>query len=251
MYSKIIILFFICSLSSLLVHAQVVNVEKERSVDTSKHLQGAIDLGVSITKNNSTITQVENKIQLQYFKNRNMFMFLNELSLVRVDSNSYLNDGFVHLRYNRELYRKLLIGEVFTQYQYNGAQNLNYRFLAGAGPRFRFVESDSLKFYFGPLFMYEKEERTDSVSTNKFRMSTYVLAHVRFFKTMSFGTIFYYQPNISDFSDYRLTGEATLKVKANKHFAIKVIFKLSFNPDPPVGIEELNYELKNALSISF
>lgn len=233
------------------MYAQVVNIEEKRASDTSKHLQGSIELSVDFTKNNNSILEGENEIQLQYFKGKNMFLFLNELTLMRVDGESYLDEGFQHLRYNRQLKPKVLIGEAFAQYQYNGAQNIDYRFLAGLGPRLRIIDRDSLSFFAGPLFMYEQEQLTDSIKTTKFRNSTYISISAILSKSITWNMVSYYQPNLEDLEDFRFIGETSMKFRINEFLAYKVLFEIHYSSRPASGIQKLDYALENALSVSF
>jgi len=231
-------------------NAQVVNIEKKR-MDTTKTLQGTMDFSFDFTKNNNEILQGANSIKLQYFSGKNLFLFFNSISLVKVDSKSYMDDGFAHIRYNRELPAQWLLLEAFSQFQYNGAQNLERRLLAGAGPRIRIVDTTKTRLFFGPLCMYEIEKRTELGQTEKIRLSTYLSFFKKITKQVSLESVVYYQPNIEDFDDYRIAGEATLGVKLSKKIGIKIIYQHTFDALPPEGINRLNYALKNALSITF
>jgi len=246
---KFFVLSLILALSTS-AFAQVVNIEKKR-MDTAKSVQGSIDFSIGLVKNNSQILQAENSIKLQYFKGKNLFLFFNEVGLVTVDEQSYLNDGFAHIRFNRELPTKWLQFETFTQYQYNGAQDLNSRYLAGVGPRTRIVDSAKLRCYIGTLGMFEYEERKNSSATSKIRLSSYLSFSAKIAKYVSLGVVCYYQPNINNFEDYRISGEASLKIDLTNNFLIKIIYQHNFDAEAPEGIETLNYSLKNSLGWKF
>lgn len=246
---KITFILIFCFITNL-IYSQVVNIEKKR-MDTTKILQGNVDLSINLVKNNSQIFQAQNSIKLQFFKNKNMFLFLNEIGMVTVDDRSYLNDGFAHLRYNRELPIDFFLIEAFTQYQYNGAQNLIFRQLAGAGPRFSLIDSTKMRCFLGTLGMFEFEERKNLDGTKKFRLSSYISLSAKITDYVNFGTVFYYQPNFANFEDYRFSGEASLKIDITKNFLIKIIYQHNYDAYAPEGIQQLNYSLKNSLGWKF
>lgn len=244
----IILTFFL----DIIANSQVVNIEKQRTNDQTKKLQGTIDISVNYTKNNTELLQAKNKIQLQYYQNKNSFLLFNELSQVKADQKSYLNDGFLHFRYNYDFKPKFLIGEAFTQYQYNRIKKLKHRYLAGFGPRIRLVDTTNIQSYIGPLLMYEYEILTEnSAYTEKLRLSIYASVQFKFNEKLSFNHITYYQPWLKDFSDVRLNSETNLTVSITKNLSYKILFTLAYDTKPPQDVNMLFYTLSNGLSFKF
>lgn len=240
-------------LLGLTVSAQVVNVEKTRSQDSTKKFQGFVYLGANFTWNTKNVFQGYDKVQIQYQPNKNnMFLLLNEITMMKVDSVSYLDDGFVHLRYNRKFQSKpWVILEAFTQFQYDKALNVDSRYLAGIGPRWAMFDSDSLDLFLGTLTMYEREQRTDEDLTEKHRFAGYLSANWTFGKKKSISSIIYYQPRYSDMSDYRVSGEVALKLGLGKLFFYQVSYSVKYDENPPNGVHTFNSSMKNKIGIKF
>jgi len=250
---KTLAVFLLGLLIATSVGAQVVNVEKKRSQDSTKKFQGFIYIGANFTENKNSVFQGYDKVQVQYQPNsNNLFLLLNEMTMMRVDEESFLDDGFVHLRYNHRFPKRWLILEAFTQYQYDKALNVDSRLLAGIGPRWAIYDRDSIDLFLGTLTMYEREQRTEVDSaTEKHRFASYLSANWTFGKKKSLSSIIYYQPRYTDFNDYRVSGEASLKIGFGKKFFYQVTYQVKFDENPPEGVQKFNSSLKNKIGFEF
>ena len=249
---KQILLIIVLASSIISLQAQVVNIEKKRISEDNNGFSGQIDLSVGFTKTESELLQGKNNIRLQYKHNKHKILLFNYISLIKVDDKKLINDGFQHIRYNYKLEDQPLTLEVFTQHQYNTVKALKRRFLAGAGPRIHVVDNDTVSFHFAPLVMYENETLTDdSTFTEAIRLSLYLAFNWHVTSTLSFNHITYYQPQINDFDDYRISSESNFKFLITEKLAFKLAFNYTFDSRPPVGIKQTFYSITNAISYSF
>ncbi|MCK4661266.1 MAG: DUF481 domain-containing protein [Bacteroidales bacterium] len=233
-------------------YSQVVNIEKKRINNKEKGMQGSIDLSIGFIKSESDIIQGKNSLKLQYNNNNSTFLFFNNISLIKADDKNFMNDGFQHLRYNYNISNSLVIAEFFVQHQYNTIKNLKKRFLTGAGPRIRISENDTIRFYTGYLCMYEYELLTDDTTQNQsFRLSAYISLGYNFNKNFSINHITYYQPVFIDFQDYRISSETYFSFKFATKLSFKLVYTLTYDTNPPLGINKLFYSLNNTISYSF
>lgn len=243
-----ILLVFIVSITS----AQVVNIEKKRIGEDDEGFSGKIDLSAGITETENQIIQGKNNIKLQYKKNQHTFLLFNNISLIKADEQKLINDGFQHVRYNYELEKIPITWETFTQNQYNTVKLLKRRILTGAGPRFRILNNDTISFFVGPLVMYENEILTDDSTTfETIRMSNYLSFAVNLSKTLSFNHITYYQPDLSNFNDYRISSETSFKLFFTRKLAFSIVFNYTFDSKPPTDINKSFYSLSNTISYTF
>ncbi len=241
--------FIIITFSSF---AQLVNVEKKRIGNEKKGLQGKIDLSINFTKNNSEILLIKNTNHLQYFYKKNKFLLFNEFSRIKADNKSYLNDGFFHFRYNYNFEKSFIVGEAFTQYQYNKVKKLKHRYLIGAGPRFRILDSTNIRLFSGLLYMYEYEMLTiNNQTSSKVRLSAYLAFSLKVTDKITFNHTTYYQPHIVDFSNYRVASETNFTFKISDKLAMKTIYTLNYDSEPPTAVDNLFYTISNGLSYSF
>lgn len=233
------------------VFSQVVNIEKKRTESGKGGVQGNIDFSFSMIENNNSILQGKNNLKLQYYKGKNLFMFFNDITLSKVNENKFQNDGYQHLRYNYNFTKGPVIAEVFVQHQYNTIRKMERRLVGGLGPRFRVIEKDTFRLYFGPLSMYEYEILTNGLVREKFRLSCYVSLGYTLKKWLTFSNITYYQPNYADFNDYKLASEASLLIKITDKLALKTFLEIAYESMPPEGVKRLYYNFNNGLSYFF
>lgn len=266
-FKRIIFVFFIV-FSVQIVQAQLVNIEiKRKSKD--KPLQGNIGISLYLKENTKQIFQAKNNIAFQYAKNAHTFLLLNDLSYMKVqEQDALINSGFQHLRYNYTLKegKSRLTLEAFAQHQYNQVKLLKIRFISGGGPRFRLLGSDTTNFYLYvcPLFMYEYESliddsdaKNDDLETKKIKGDFYISAGYNFNSIISINHVTYYQPELRNWSDYRISSDTGLNIKLTDKLSFSVIFNFDYDAHPPENtdgeslIPDLFYSLTNRISYSF
>lgn len=245
-----VILFIFISSQNLV--AQLVNVEKSRK-DAKEGLQGHIDLNLSLSQNTKQIFETGTTALMQYHKARHTILLLNSLSLMRVEGDNLINNGFQHLRYNYTLGNGFTTAEIFTQHQYNSIRLLQRRFLLGGGPRFRVYESTNLGLYIAPLVMHEQELLNDEENTvtNKFKGDLYISGTYALDERVNFSHTTYYQPDFARFKEYRIASETGLELKFNSRFSFLITYNLAYDSHPPVDIPRLFYTLKNGMKYNF
>lgn len=250
---KKISLFLILLLYSALVSAQIVNVEKKRK-GNPKGFQATVMGEFNVKEAGSRILEFKNSIDLQYARKAHSIILLNDISLLKVDKGSLINSGFQHLRYNYTLKDSSFITlEAFGQSQYSEQKLLQQRFIGGGGPRFRIANRPKFSFYIAPLAMYEYEKLTDSLHTvtELVRLDAYVNLSFTIAKNVEFRHITYYQPAFSDFEDYRISGEATIRFIFTRHFSFDIGYVFDYDSDPAEGIQNYFYHWKNKLVFTF
>lgn len=250
----IIFLMLMTALGVDLSYAQVVNIEKRRK-NKKEGFQGGVSLSLGLKENVSQIIQVKNNLHLQYYKNKHTVLFFNDLSMMAVNRDKLINDGFQHLRYNYDIGEsRFLTAEYFTQYQYNTIKLLKTRFLTGGGPRLKIHDNDSsLSFYLAPLVMYEYEQLSDSLDTysRQFKGDFYCSITVKLNKILNFSHVTYYQPYFANWADYRIASDSHLKLDITKNLSFIVTFNLAYDSMPPEDVPKLFYSLTNGIKYSF
>ena len=235
-----------------ITRAQIVNVEAKRgAIDEQEGWHGNINFNLSFQRNASDILTYGNGSTIQWQKNKHRLLLLTDLSRVQAAGADFVNQGFWHGRYNYHLDEKKRVSvEVFQQAQFNSVQLIQFRYLSGAGLGWNVLERDSLKFRVGTLPMYEFEELTTNVRERKFRQSTYVLIFFKL-KMLEFQSINYYQPKITELSDYRLSSSSTIEFTLRSWLKYNVSFNLLYDSKVPATIPHLVFTLRNGLGVEF
>ena len=231
---------------------QIINIEEKRYKDAEEGLQGNVDLNFKYTQNTKSVWQVSNNISLLYRKKKLTHLFLNSISLVRSNNSDLVNYGYAHYRLIHMISDKRAIKwESYGQIQYNSVQKIKQRTLIGSGLRFKIINTDSLQFNFGWSLMYEYEETTIPEYSNLIRNSNYLSFNWKISKSWEFKTITYYQPSVSDFSDFRVSNESTLSHKLSKNFSIVGRINFLYDSRPPVDVPVNNLNTSLLLRYKF
>lgn len=247
----IIFLLIMCSKFTI-CNAQIVNVESLRRVTDSSKWSGSASLDLSLIKNTNSIFRITNRVRLQYNTENNLYLFINDINLQKIENNSFVNRGIQHLRYNRKLGNRIKL-EAFVQSQYDAISDIKFRGLLGVGPRFKLSKNKKYRYYLGTLLMYEHEEAsiTSLKLLRDFRGSAYFSCSLYPIKNLSVVSTTYYQPLLKQFSDFRISNETSIAFKILKNLAFKTSFIYNFDAKPIANIPKTQYELTNGIVYSF
>jgi putative salt-induced outer membrane protein YdiY len=242
--------FFLFIFFQYPIFSQVVNIENKRFLNDTNGWVGRVDFGFNLTQNTQQIITFNNSVRAQYQKNKSRFLILNELNFIQAAGKDFVNSGFQHFRYSYKV-KERITAESFVQTQYNPILRLNLRFLIGAGPRFKLIKKERFKLYAATLYMYEYEEILKSATNYDHRLSSYVTFAWSISKQMEWTATTFYQPNIQNFSDYRIAHDGALEIAISKHFSFLLNTNVLFDTKQPEGIPELTYTIKNGVSFKF
>ncbi|MDC1505404.1 DUF481 domain-containing protein [Winogradskyella sp.] len=251
MTKRILFLFIWCTAFTF-CKAQIVNVESLRRATDSSKWSGSASLDLGLIKNTNSIFRITNRARVQYNTENNLFLFINDINLQKIENNSFVNRGIQHFRYNRTLNEKIKL-EGFIQSQYDEVSDIKFRGLLGVGPRFKLSKNKKYRYYLGTLLMYEHEEASsNSINILRdFRGSTYFSCSLYPLDHLSIVSTTYYQPVLKQFSDFRISNETSIAFKILENLLFKTSFIYNFDTDPIIGIPNTQYELTNGIVYSF
>lgn len=244
-------IFLLCFLLAMLCagdpcRGQILNIESARMQSDTVGWMGGGGLSLSLAKNTQQIFGIEAESHLQY-KTKNdkgLWLILGDYSFLRVGNEQFISDGFGHLRYNRKL-NEWLRWEVFTQFQNNSITQIDSRFLAGTGPRFKLVKNKIFRLYAASLVMYENEkEKTDPpVTHHDARSSSYISFTFTPTGSLEMISTTFFQPLFKKFSDYRILNQVKLKTRISRHFFLSVKWNYLHDRFPAGDAPRTTYDL--------
>ncbi|PCJ81219.1 MAG: hypothetical protein COA49_05780 [Bacteroidetes bacterium] len=235
---------FFCSIP-VAMYSQVVNVEKLRQDNTSG-LSGKVEFNFTARKTTVQSLDWRNQTFLQWDNEKWSVLLLNEINFNRVDGTNYVDDGFQHLRISRHL-NDVFTAEAYGQNQYDPVRNIAQRRLLGAGVRVKLSNSN----YFGFSTLFENELLTDETLNQDFRLSSYLQLKLQLSKTIKFLTTTYLQPNLSKFSDIKISSQSTLSFHITDKFAFTNSFTAIYDSFPATGIPSFIYNFRNGIKYLF
>ncbi|MCX6319386.1 MAG: DUF481 domain-containing protein [Bacteroidetes bacterium] len=226
MYMRIFCLAFcLVLLSTPPAGAQIVNIERARMQSDTTGWMGGAGMAYTLIQNTQkiSITDLEAHLQYKTSNDKGLWLILGNYSFLKAGKNKLVSNGFFHVRYNYKV-NDWLRWEVFGQYQNNSITQIDSRVLAGTGPRFKLVKNKFLRLYAATLIMFESEkERTNPVVSHKdIRSSSYLSFTWTPRDNLELISTTFIQPLLKKWSDYRLLNQASLRVKATKHFSLSV-----------------------------
>jgi hypothetical protein len=232
--------------------AQIINVENARIHSDTTGWMGNIGALLSLTKNTEEIFLVQLNAHVQYKTNKDLFLILGNYGFLSGSSQKLINNSFLHLRYNRKL-NNIVRLELFTQVLQNPVTKIDYRFLTGAGPRFKVMDKNKFKLYAASLAMHEYERELDEFKTihNDIRSSSYVsFSYLPNENTELINTVFY-QPLFNYLNDFRILDQLKFSVKAGKKFAVTFNLNYLYDSKPVTGVPLINYTVSTGLDYTF
>ncbi len=237
------------------LQGQVINIESERIKTDTTGWAGSAEIGSHIYKNNFVLYDISSNIHVQYKTKKSLFLLLNNISFISVDNpgsedTPFENAGFQHFRYNYKITDRF-VWEAFLQGQYNEALGIDWRFLAGTGPRYKLIGTEKFRLYAAALYMFEREKNPETIPVNTNRMSSYISFTIAPNDKFNLVSTTYYQPALSDFSDYRIASTTNLKVYLSKRFYWKSDYNILFDTAPADGVDPTVYSFDNGIGLEF
>jgi hypothetical protein len=236
---------------SISISAQVMNIEQERMQTDTTGWAGTAALSFQYLKNKTEFWSAGAKIHFQYKTKKSLYLWLTDYSLAKSSGESFANSGIQHLRYNYKIL-DWFTAEAFTQAQFNEVLSVKFRWLLGAGPRFKAVKTKPFRMYIGALYMYEYEEIADTAIYHRdHRLSAYVSVTLKIRDNLSLINTTYYQPKFNDFADYRLSSQTDLKIKISKKFYFTTSYLYFHDAVPAENVPAETHALQNTLGFDF
>lgn len=232
--------------------SQVINAESLRKVTDTSGFSGSAGVELSLKRDVNDKFAVKTNVNLQYKMNGHLILLKNEIEFQKIESSNFENKGVQHIRYNYKILPRLA-WETFGQAQYNKVSKINFRGLVGTGPRFKLTQLENYKLYLGTLIMYEHQELSDNITPIEriYRGSAYFSFSLYPTETISISSTTYYQPQLKDFSDFRIASETSLMMTLYKNFGFKTTYTFIFDASPAIGIPTSQYELTSGIVYSF
>ena len=245
-------LILLLLLYSATTSAQILNAESLRKVSDTSGFSGATSLNFALKRTTNDHLTISNAIHVQYKMHSHLILFKNDIVFEKVEGDKLENSWISHLRYNYQL-RPRIAWEVFTQGQFNKVSLIDFRGLIGTGPRFKLTNNENYRFYLGTLVMFEYEETLDNVTPlqRNFRGSAYLSFSLYPTKNVSITSTTYFQPLLSQWSDYRISSQTSLLLPIVKSFSVSINHTFTYDTFPAVGIPNSQYSFTTGFAYSF
>ena len=253
--------FLILSAFSLLAASlpayAIVNLERAIIGPTTDGMHTRLDLLFSGNSGNTEnqrskidlLTLIKHELHTEFLQ----MQYNHGTSLGQVDT----DNSFVHYRHRLEMSPTWGL-EGYLQTSRDPFARLTERRLWGAGVRWvLFEEEQKTASYLGAGAFHEQEQRTDVPGTTDvtifetWRANVYLVLKYQFNDQVRLVNNLYYQPALSDSSNYRLLEQGSLLVKLDDHLDLKLTLEMSYDSIPPQTVLPRDTYYSTGLSFSF
>ena len=252
---KKIYTLFIATLISTTANA-VTNIEFVRDKSVGKEFYAQIEGNLNGESGNQQTDTIGASISLAWDDNGSHFITVFDHLWRKDTGNVEVNQSFAHIRYTKEF--KNSTGhhlEMFVQGQRDRFRNLESRVLFGLGHRKEFYnEFNKRSNAFGVGAFYESEEGYNLGSDfdeKQWRLNAYWHHKQPITESVSVNNVIYFQPDISEFTEYRIHNEFRLTAEVTKSLSYGFSFTYSFNSDPLGDVKRYDMNYGSFLQYSF
>lgn len=238
--STILIVLFFLSFQQAL--GQVVNIENKRIYDDTSGWSGTVEASFSAQQTKDLLYAINFKHLVQYKTRKHYYLVMSDL---RYSGGNivYANSGMAHARYAYRLNNGPWKWESYSQVQYNQLLLQKLRTLVGSGLRWKFYDKKESKFFAGSSVFFEYEEiqeEPNDVFNRTFRWSNYLSWFINR-PNYAFTAATYYQPSLTDFNDYRISGQYTYLFKFKKRVDFKFELTGFYDSKPPRNVRDFTF----------
>jgi putative salt-induced outer membrane protein YdiY len=218
-------------------------------------LSGEIDFTFKASGGNTEVEDNDFGSKVQYDNNSSLFVHLLVYNFKegRVEDSMVVKRSFAHYRFVKQL-SAIAAVELYGQAERDQFKNLNLRKLLGSGMRYKFVSTDTHKFYFGFGGYYSEEFYTaiDSVEEHRYlpRLNSYI-SYTDTFEHFIAALTLYYQPSLKNFKDTNIVSDGSLTYKLTDTLALKIAGSYKKDTDPALGNKKEDSFYSTSISYTF
>lgn len=243
------------ALTPLASYAQV-NVEALRNDDPPIGRSGTFGGDLAIRTGNVDFVQVGLDARLYDVSPSVTRLLVGNGGLGFLSRSRFASSGLLHYRETYSPWHGLS-PEWYGQLNYDRAQLLGMRALAGAGVRAEFVSGEWGEFGAGTALMLEHERLIlpDTAAhpdrTTGLRWSNFLTLRVVPTETMVITSTTYFQPEFRNPADSRLLENLRIRTEVTETVALVVSFDLRWDSRPPDGIASLDTNLRTGITVTY
>jgi len=242
-------------LFSLLLHTfshAFINLEPP-VIGEKKGLDGEISLGAKFNSGNSDTMSLGTAVKGEYNEEKWLVYMIAAYAYGESNDQTDTNDGVLHLRYVHEITDTPYDYELYMQTEFNEFQSIKSRNLAGANIRRDFETLPFDKFYIGLGLFYSYME-PDTITNmdpiyERVKMNSYISLLKKINEHFSITYLGYYQPNVEDFSDYRIFQIVQFTTSITDEIGLSFDVLHKYNATPYHAIEKT--DIRSTINLKY
>lgn len=174
-----------------------------------------------------------------------------------LDRSRFASSGLLHYRHAYTAISERYVPEWYGQLNYDRAQRLTFRALAGAGLRTGFAQGQWGEFGAGSGLILEIERlslpdtATHPTNTLEVRWTNFLTLRVVPTENLVVTSTTYIQPAVRTLGDYRALEKLRVAATISETLALTVSFDLRYDSRPPQEISALDTRLRTGVTYTY
>lgn len=237
----------------------IVNVENLR-IDPDKKqsgFDGLFSMDINGNNGNTQNARAGLGMQLKWYDQYSTDLFIVDYAYGESDDVKDMDKSFMHYRHVWFV-RDWLSWEAFAQLQTDEFTRLKLRSLLGGGARFSLLQDNERHTAYIGAGVFRSREKLDPLAGSTTvevdyatRINFYQVYQYRITDTSRVTNMVYYQPDVSEVSDYRLLEQLALKVDINRSLSLKVSVDVARDSRPPQAVKKTDTSYNTGLEYRF
>lgn len=234
-----------------------VNIEVLRTDSLSLGRSGSVGGDFSIRTGNVDFVALDFRGRVYDVTPTETRLVIGNGGLGFLDRSRFASNGLLHYRRSYTAVSRYFDPEWFGQLNYDRAQRLTFRALAGGGVRTAFAQGEWGQFGAGSsgILEYERLAVPDTAMhakrTLELRWSNFLTLRVVPTETLVITSTTYLQPALADFGDFRALENLRLSASVTETLALTVSFDLRYDSRPPDGLAALDTRLRTGVTYTY
>lgn len=246
---------------SLHTHA-ISNIEDSRPGLPTEGWSGHVELGFDGKTGNKTEEHYNAAAKVISRHGDNIYLGIFDRAYGTTNGVTDDDDSFIHTRWTHLLTTKWA-AEGFIQWEEDVFDNLQSRSLIGSNMRYIVAEDDKVFSLIVGLGGFLEREVLDLDTYEKeselWRLNSFAVYKHRINDQVGISATLYYQPQTTDFSDYRGYMTSSLSVKLTETLDLKLQYEVNIDSEPaknlaatpPIDNSEVNTSYRTSLVYRF
>ena len=221
-----------------------------QEIENTNPFSGKFDLGLSYTKNTEEIFQFNNVSQLKYETKKQVLLLNNNISFInKRGEEDILNKGNQDLQYSFKINN--VNSNISIHYLYDISRSIKRRWSTGVGFSTNLLKKDENNVTVGLTGLKEFEITTTNEEKLTNRLESACNFSFQINKNVKLEGFTKFQPNIDQFSDYRLNNYLSIRINLSSQFLLNINNVFNFDSMPEDGIPNTDYQIINSISYTF
>ena len=221
-----------------------------QETENKKPFSGKFDLGLSYTKNKEEIFQFNNVFQLKYETKKQVLLFNNNISFInKSGEEEILNKGNQNIQYSFKT--NSVNSNISIHHLYDISRSIKRRWSTGVGFSANLLKKVEKTITIGLTGLKEFETTTTDEEKLINRLESACNFSFQINKNVKLEGFSKFQPNVDQFSDYRLNNYLSVRIKLNSQFLLSINNIFNFDSMPEEEIPNTDYQMINSISYTF